>query len=246
MQIQYTKNFNPSLLLTAILKAISCNLSALGLLETLQKCQAVPQYVRCGKIAGLNNCNLARAGKRFFSLLSTPICWLVFLQSSPIWLLEFITGSIFTPNAPINVNPVAGGWGSGGKGRGFDAWDYSPVGLLIVRSDPGVGTFDFHRQKPGIDSEAVTKSVPRGFLKVTLLEKGVKFSFVLIAIIRYFKLSSKQIMSILRKFLSSSSKSDCKTRLKSNSTMKVRRFFTGHCSDMLSRCYKAFYVSLIL
>ena len=33
----------------------------------------------------------------------------------------------------------------------------------------------------------------------------MKFSFVLIAIIRYFKLSSKQIMSILRKFLSSSS-----------------------------------------
>ena len=82
------------------------------------------------------------------------------------------------------------------------------VGLLIVRSVPGVGTFDFDRQKPGIpgiNSEAVTKSVPQGFLKVTLLEKGMKFSFVLIAIIRYFKLSSKQIMSILRKFLSSSS-----------------------------------------
>ena len=63
------------------------------------------------------------------------------------------------------------------------------VGLLIVRSGPGVGTFDFDRQKPGIpgmNSEAVTKSVPRGFLKVTLLEKGMKFSFVLIAIIRYF------------------------------------------------------------
>ena len=61
------------------------------------------------------------------------------------------------------------------------------VGLLIVRSDPGVGTFDFDRQKPGINSEAVTKSVPRGFLKVTLLERGMKFSFVLIAIVRYFK-----------------------------------------------------------
>ena len=36
------------------------------------------------------------------------------------------------------------------------------VGLLIVRSDPVVGTFDFDRQKPGINSEAVTKSVPRG------------------------------------------------------------------------------------
>ena len=58
-----------------------------------------------------------------------------------------------------------------------------PVGLLIVRSDTGVGTSDFDRQKPGIYSEAVTKSVPRGFLKVTLLEKGMKFSFVLISII---------------------------------------------------------------
>ena len=70
---------------------------------------------------------------------------------------------------------------------------------------PGPYAYDFDQQKPGINSEAVTKSNPRGFLKVTLLEKGVKFSFVLIAIIRYFKLSSKQIMSILRKFLSSSS-----------------------------------------
>ena len=64
------------------------------------------------------------------------------------------------------------------------------VGLLIVRSVPGVGTFDFDRQKPGIpgiNSEAVTRSVPRGFLKVTLLEKRMKFSFVLITIIRYFK-----------------------------------------------------------
>ena len=63
------------------------------------------------------------------------------------------------------------------------------VGLLIVWSDLGVGTFDFDRQKPGINSEAVTKSVPRGFLRVTLLEKGVKLSFVLIAIIRYFKVA---------------------------------------------------------
>ena len=38
-----------------------------------------------------------------------------------------------------------------------------PVGLLIARSNPGVGTFDFDRQKPGINSEAVTKSVPGGF-----------------------------------------------------------------------------------
>ena len=81
------------------------------------------------------------------------------------------------------------------------------VGLLIVRSVPGVETFDFDRQKPGIpgiNSEAVTRSVPRGFLKVTLLEKGMKFSFVLIAIIRYFKLSSKHNV-YFEKVLSSSS-----------------------------------------
>ena len=73
-----------------------------------------------------------------------------------------------------------------------------------MRSDAGVGIFDFDRQEPGINSEAVTKSLPQGFLKVTLLEKGMKFSFILITIIRYFKLSSKQV-SILRKVSSSSS-----------------------------------------
>ena len=108
-------------------------------------------------------------------------------------------------SAPINVNPV-GGWGVRARGGDLMPETIPRVGLLIVRSDPGVpgvGTFDFERRKPGINSEAVTKPVPRGFLKVTLLEKGVKFTFVLIAVIRYFKLSSKQIMSILRKFLSS-------------------------------------------
>ena len=42
--------------------------------------------------------------------------------------------------------------------------------------------------------------------------------------------------------------SDCKTWLKLNSTMKVRGpgVTDPTCSDMLSRCYKAFYVSLIL
>ena len=148
--------------------------------------------------------------------------------------------------APINVNPVGG---SAGKGRGFDAWDYPPVGLLIVRSDPGVGTFDFDQQKPGINSEAVTKSVPWGFLKVTLVEKGVKFSFVLIAIILYFKLSSKQIMSILRKFLSSSSHLIVKLHWNRIPPWKSEDFLRvtyPTCSSMLSRCYKAFYVSLIL
>ena len=138
---------------------------------------------------------------------------------------------------------------SAGKGRGFDAWDYPRVGLLIVRSDPGVGTFDFDRQKPSINSEAVTKSVPRGFLKVTLLEKGVKFSFVLIAIIRYFKLSSKQIMSILWKFLSSSSHLIVKldwNRIPPWKSEDFLRVTDPTCFDILSRCYKAFNISLIL
>ena len=151
--------------------------------------------------------------------------------------------------APINVNPVGGARGSAGKGRGFDAWDYPPVGLLIVRSDPEVGTFDFDRHKPGINSEAVTKSVPWGFLKVTLLEKGVKVSFVLIALIQYFKLSSKQIMSILRKFLSSSSHLIVKldwNRIPPWKSEDFLRVTDPTRSDMLSRCYKAFYVALIL
>ena len=133
------------------------------------------------------------------------------------------------------------GGGSAGKGRGFDAWDHPPVGLLIVQSDSGVGTFDFDRQKPGIDSEAVTKSAPRGFLKVTLLEKGVKFSFVLIAIIRYLKLSSKQIMSILRKFLSSSSHLIVKLDWNFIPPWKSQDFLQvtdPTCSGMLSRCYQ--------
>ena len=137
--------------------------------------------------------------------------------------------------APINVNPV---------GRGRECGDLMPetippVGLLIVRSDPGLGTFDFDRQKPGINSEAVT----------TLLEKGMKFSFVLIVIIRYFKLSSKQIMSILRKFLSSSSHLIVKLDWNRFPLWKSEDFLRvtdPTCSDMLSRYYKAFYVSLIL
>ena len=171
-------------------------------------------------------------------------------KASPEHPKRSITLKSIQVYAPINVNPVGGGGGgSAGKGRGFDAWDYPPVGLLIVRSDPGVGTFDFDWQKPGINSEAVTKSVPRGFLKVTLLEKGVKFWFVLIAIIRYFKLSSKQIMSILRKFLSSSSHLIVKldwNRIPPWKSEDFLRVTDPTCSDMLSRCYKAFYVSLIL
>ena len=64
--------------------------------------------------------------------------------------------------ALCNVNPVGG---RGVRARGGDLMSETipPVGLLIMPSDPGVGTFDFDQQKPGIpgiNSEAVTKSVP--------------------------------------------------------------------------------------
>ena len=174
MQIQYTKNFNPSLLLTTILKAISCNRSTLGLLETLQKCQAVPQYVRCGKIAGLNNCNLARAGKRFFSLLSTPICWLVFLQSSPIWLLEFITESIFTPNAPINVNPVAGGGGVRAKGGDLMPETIPLSGFWSCEATPGSGHLTFTDRslvsiQKRLPSPSLLKQIAKTIISICLL-----------------------------------------------------------------------------
>ena len=92
-------------------------------------------------------------------------------------------------------------------GRGFDVWGRA---------------FDFDRQKPGINSEAVTKSVPRGFLKVTLLEKGMKL-----------------IMSILRKVLSSSSHLIVKldwNRIPPWKSEDFLRVTDQTCSDMSSRC----------
>ena len=79
-------------------------------------------------------------------------------------------------------------------------------GKNTLRNDEEQETTSLMQRGLSINSEAVIKSVSRGFLKVTprCCEKGMKFLFVLITIIRYFKLSSKQ-MSILRKVLSSSS-----------------------------------------
>ena len=48
-------------------------------------------------------------------------------------------------NAPINVNPVGGGGGVRARGGDLMPETIPAVGLLIVRSDPGVGTFDFDR-----------------------------------------------------------------------------------------------------
>ena len=101
--------------------------------------------------------------------------------------------------APINVNPVGG---SAGKGGDLMPETIPAVGLMIVRSDPVVGTFDFDRSgyqirpsRLSLRSRRVSPSrahvlscahyfqapatqATRGFLKVTLLEKGVKSSFV--------------------------------------------------------------------
>ena len=77
---------------------------------------------------------------------------------------------------------MGGGGGGGVRARGGDLMPGTipAIGLLIVRSDPGVGTFNFDRQKPGINSEAVSKSIPRGFLRLGLVranltQKGMKF-----------------------------------------------------------------------
>ena len=141
----------------------------------------------------------------------------------------------------LSMEIPRGGRGGGGvRARGgFDGWDYPPCRA-------------FHRAKrpQGRDiwlwpTEAwyLIQSVPRGFLKVTLqLEKGMKFLFVLIAIIRYFKLSSKQIMSILRKFLSSSSHLIVKldwNRIPPWKSEDFLRVTDPTCSDMLSRYHKA-------
>ena len=154
--------------------------------------------------------------------------------------------------APINVNPVAG---ECGQGVGIWCLRLSPLsGFWSCEATPGSGHLTWANRRlvliPGINSEAVTRSVPRGFLKVTPLEKGMKFSFVLIAIIWYFKLSFKQIMSILRKFLSSSSHLIVNldwNRIPPWKSEDFLRVTDPTCSDMyLTRCYKAFYVSLIL
>ena len=65
-------------------------------------------------------------------------------------------------NAPINVNPVGRGGGEvSAWGRDFMQETIPPslsgFWLLEATRGPGVGTFDFDRQKLGINSEAVTK-----------------------------------------------------------------------------------------
>ena len=53
------------------------------------------------------------------------------------------------------------------------------VELLIVRSDPGVGTFDFDRQKPDINSEAVTLTINKSSRNVLLKNSFNLFYIVL-------------------------------------------------------------------
>ena len=75
----------------------SCILSNLRVSEALEKCHTKWQYVKCGRIAALKRCNLASFGKRFPSLIITPILWLAFLQTLRICKLTFRPQSIVTP-----------------------------------------------------------------------------------------------------------------------------------------------------
>ena len=75
----------------------SCILSNLRVSEALEKCHTKWKYVKCGRIAALKRCNLASFGKRFPSLIITPILWLALLQTLRICKLTFRPQSIVTP-----------------------------------------------------------------------------------------------------------------------------------------------------
>ena len=81
--------------------------------------------------------------------------------------------NVMRPLCTYQCKSRGGEWG---QGAGIWRLRLSPCRAFDRAKRPRVGTFDFDRWKPGINSEAVPKSVPRGFLKVTLLEKGMKFS----------------------------------------------------------------------
>ena len=75
----------------------SRTLSNLRVSEALQNCHSKWQHVKYGRIAALKRCNLASFGKRFPSLIITPILWLAFLQTLRICILTFRPQSIVTP-----------------------------------------------------------------------------------------------------------------------------------------------------
>ena len=102
------------------------------------------------------------------------------------------------------------------KSRGGGEGEVGSAGILIVQSDHALT----HRSLVSIQKR-LPSSVPWG--KSMLLEKVRSFHLFLIPIIRDFKLSSKQMMSILWKFLSSSS--HLLVKLDWNR-------ITGHWSDM--------------
>ena len=107
--------------------------------------------------------------------------------------------------APINVNSVGGGGGECGQGAGIWCLRLSPCRAFDRAKRPRGRDIWLWPTEAWYQFRSGYQVRPSSRLKVTLSEKGTKFSFVLIAIIWYFKLSSKQIMSIFRKFLSSSS-----------------------------------------
>ena len=78
-------------------KPLSWTLSSFLESLALQKCHTVLQFIRCGSIAALNNCNLELVGVRFRKLINTPTLWLLLLQMALIWSVKESLLSIFTP-----------------------------------------------------------------------------------------------------------------------------------------------------
>ena len=157
--------------------------------------------------------------------------------------------NLFTTASLCTYQWKSRGEGGGMRARGgFDAWDYPPDGLFIVQSDPAVKPRGrdiwlwFDRPKPGIWSSLSLESPSR--ISESHASVGERYE-VFICFNRHNPILltviyCKQILSILRKLLSSSCHLIVKLRLKSNSTIKVRGLFTGHWSDLFRHVEQIF------
>ena len=152
---------------------------------------------------------------------------------------------VFRFFAPINGNSVGG---ECGQGAGIWCLRLSPMsGFWSCKATPGSGHLTL-TDRSLVFLVSIQTRLPSPFLEAFWKSRCWRkvWSFHLF---RYFKLSSKQIMSILRKFLSLSSHLIVKldwNRIPPWKSKDFLRVTDLTCSDKLSKCYKAFYVSLIL